>query len=120
MRFFVPLVATLLISACATTPVSAPVGPSGSTTIPAGAIDFGDWRHSDANAVMTQFGEAVSNRYSLGMQIAAVAADLRRNQFNCAANVDTTNRGNPPAHVCRKTVVDSGCTHTWQVHLFDA
>ncbi len=69
---------------------------------------------------MQAFQQSVANRYSAGLAISAVSADLRRNDFSCgAAPRQDAGRGDPPAQVCRHTVSASGCTHTWQAHLFD-
>lgn len=110
----------LLVSACATLPTSGPSEPSGPATIPSSPISLGDWRNATEAATFEAFQQGVSGRYGAGLEIAAVSADLRRNDFNCGAAPPRAegNRGNPPAQVCRKTTTANGCTHTWQVHLF--
>ncbi len=67
---------------------------------------------------MQSFERTISSRYGAGLQLSAVTADLRRNDFTCSA--PGAGRGDPPAQVCRRTVTAEGCTHTWQAHLFDA
>jgi hypothetical protein len=113
------LALAILSAACASTPVGGASTPTGSSTIPSAALDLGDWRHATPAATLSAFESNVSSRYGEGLALSAVSADLRRNNFNCAANHDSVGRGDPPDQVCRKTVTDNGCTHTWQVHLFD-
>lgn len=110
----------LLVSACATLPAG-PTAPSGPATIPATPISLGDWRNASEAATLSTFQQGVTNRYGAGLQLASVSSDLRRNEFNCGAAPPRAegNRGDPPAQVCRKTTTANGCTHTWQVHLFD-
>ena len=106
------------LAACAT-PIGGPVTPTGSTTIPSSRIDLGDWRNASESATLAAFQRGVASRYGAGVAISAVAADLRRNEFSCgAAPPANGGRGDPPAQVCRRTISASGCTHTWQVHLF--
>ncbi|MEJ0060748.1 MAG: hypothetical protein WDM79_14740 [Terricaulis sp.] len=109
----------LMLSACATpTSPSGPAAPSGPPSIPTSAIDLGNWRGGSEAAVLGEFQQSIARRYGEGLQLSAVAADLRRNQFSCAATTGQT-RGDPPAQICRKTSTEAGCTHTWQVHLYD-
>jgi hypothetical protein len=105
----------LLASGCETMSQSAPSAASA----PSGALDLGDWRNAAPAATLTQFESAVASRYAVGSSVSDAAADLRRNDFTCAANNDTSGRGDPPAQICRKTVTADTCTGTWQVHLFD-
>ena len=102
-------------SGCETMSQSAPSAASASF----GALDFGDWRNAAPAATLAQFESAVAGRYAAGSSVSDAAADLRRNDFTCAANNDTSGRGDPPAQICRKTVTADTCTGTWQVHLFD-
>jgi hypothetical protein len=96
--------------------------PSGPASIPSSALDLGDWRRGSEAATLSAFQDNVASRYGAGLAIAAVSGDLRRNEFNCGAAPPRAagNRGDPPAQVCRKTTSANGCTHTWQVHVFDA
>jgi hypothetical protein len=112
----------LLLGACATLPVGGVTEPTGPATIPAAPVNLGDWRNASEAATLGAFQEGVSARYGAGLPIASVSGDLRRNDFNCTAAPPRAegNRGDPPAQVCRKTTTASSCTHTWQVHLFDA
>jgi len=113
-------VLALALSACATAPDGGVATPSGPSAIPSGAIDLGDWRRASASATLQGFQHTINSRYGVGLQISAVAADMRRNDFTCAAPSRGDGRGDPPAQVCRKTTTVDGCTHTWQAHLFDA
>lgn len=110
----------LSASACMTTPASGPTAPAGATATPTTSLDLGDWRHASAEATLSHFESEVQARYAVGAPVAAAGADLRRNDFTCAANTDQTNRGDPPAQICRKTLTADNCTNTWQVHLFGA
>lgn len=110
--------AFLALSACATAVPPGPSAPSGPSAIPSTPIELGDWRRASVNAVASQFERNVSGRYGEGVALNAVAADLRRNEFNCGGGGG--GRGDPPEQICRHTVTQAGCTHTWQVHLFDA
>ena len=110
----------LALAACETIPVSGTATPSGPTAIPSSPLDLGSWRSANEAATLSAFQENVTSRYGEGLAIAAVSQDLRRQEFNCgAAPPQDRGRGDPPAQVCRKTVTNSGCTHTWQVHVFD-
>jgi len=113
--------AALLLGACQTLPASGPSTPTGSATIPSSPVNLGDWRNASERATLEAFQQNITSRYGAGLQIAAVSSDLRRNEFNCGAAPPRAegNRGDPPAQVCRKTTTANGCTHTWQVHLFD-
>lgn len=66
------------------------------------------------------FQQSVASRYAAGIAVNAAQSDLEHNEFRCGASPGTdAGRGDPPAEVCRRTVTANGCTHTWQVHLFD-
>jgi len=106
----------LLAAACETTSGAESSSPAQSS---GGSFDLGDWRHATAAATLSQFQSTVSARYGAGSPVSTAVADLRRSEFTCAENVDTTRRGAPPAEICRKTVTAENCTGTWQVHLFD-
>ncbi|MGD9966655.1 MAG: hypothetical protein AB7T59_09060 [Hyphomonadaceae bacterium] len=116
------LVATfaLLLGACETLPESS-TPPSASPEIPSTPLNLGDWRNATEAATLEAFQQTVAGRYAAGLQVAAASNDLRRNEFTCGAAPPRAegNRGDPPAQVCRKTTTANGCTHTWQVHLFD-
>ena len=121
MRSVVFLVAAcLLASACATVPGSGSSSPSVAVHIPAAPIDLGDWRRAGANALIQQFEREIAARYTTGIPLSAVSSDLRRNDFVCAENRDDAGRGTPPVQICRKALTAENCTHTWQVHLFNA
>ena len=102
----------LLCASCAT----APVGPM---NIPPGSLDMGgEWRTAPIASVLRQFQNAAQSRYRPGLALNAASGDLAREGFRCSANADR--RGDPPDQICRKTVTFQNCTHTWQVHLYDA
>lgn len=118
-RFVAATMFVMALAACETVPTSAPspVGPGAS--IPSEPINLGDWRNANEAATLQAFENSVSSRYAAGLATSAASADLRRNEFNCgAAPPQDRGRGDPPAQVCRRTTTASGCTHTWQVHLF--
>jgi hypothetical protein len=120
MRQLFFLAAALALSACATVPVSGTSTPEGPSAIPGGQLNLGEWRTADEAATLTAFQENVTHRYGAGVAVSAAASDLRHSDFNCgAAPAQDQGRGDPPAQVCRRTVTLIGCTHTWQVHLFD-
>lgn len=108
---------SLALAACVT-PVGAPSAPTGSG-IPSSPISYGDWRRASAPATSEFFEHEIASRYRTGLALTVVNTDLRRNEFSCNANRDTGGRGDPPDLICRKTVAIEGCTHTWQVHIFD-
>jgi hypothetical protein len=111
--------AALSLSACATVPTGAPP-PEGPAAI-TGELELGDWRNGTQAATLASFEQSVAGRYGAGVQTSAASADLRRQEFSCgdAPAVDEQGRGDPPAQVCRRTITASGCTHTWQAHLFE-
>lgn len=117
---FAIVIAAIALAACETTGGVATPPPAASVpAIPAGPIDLGNWRNASAPATLTAFEQAVANRYAAGQQLSAVSADLRRNEFTCAApRPAPDDRGDPATEVCRRTTTVSGCTHTWQVHSF--
>lgn len=119
MRHFLILGFAVLAASCATADVVAPTEPAASASAPAGPLDLGDWQHATAAIELSTFEQTIAGRYAAGLAISAATTDLQHNQFTCAPNHDTSNRGEPPAQICRKTVTQAGCTHTWQVHLFD-
>lgn len=104
-------------AACTTVPTGTPprTAPPG---IPSAPLELGDWRRASVGATLAQFERNVGQRYRPGLALSTAASDMRNNEFNCADNRDTT-RGDPPDQICRKTVTVEGCTHTWQVHMFD-
>lgn len=115
---FAALGFAFLAASCAS--ITAPPGtsaPVGLASIPSTPLALGDYRSASAGAVLRDFENTVSSRYGEGVAISAVAADLRRNDFSCASGA-ASDRGDPPNQVCRHTVTQSGCTHTWQVHLY--
>lgn len=113
-------IAAIALAACETIPTSGVQTPTGPATIPSTPLDLGDWRGGSEAAVLQAFQNNVAGRYGQGVAVAAASSDLRRNDFTCGAAPARTQegRGDPPAQVCRRTTTASGCTHTWQVHLF--
>jgi hypothetical protein len=119
-RFALAAIFAFALAACETMPVSGVAMPSGPSTIPSGPVDLGNWRNASEAATLQAFQQSITSRYGAGLQVSNAAADLRRNEFSCgAAPPLNQGRGDPPAQVCRRTITASGCTHTWQVHLFD-
>lgn len=118
MRFLFPLALVFFAAACAT---EMPAGskPETSASAISGPLELGDWQHATAAAELASFQQTVAGRYASGLSISVATTDLTRNEFTCAANHDTSHQGDPPAQICRKTVTQAGCTHTWQVHFFD-
>jgi len=108
---------TLGLAACATAPGGGVSTPSGPASIPSTPLDLGDWRRASESATLEGFQRTINQRYGQGVEMSAVAADMRRNDFNCSAP-GAGQRGDPPAQVCRKTETVSGCTHTWQAHFY--
>jgi len=83
-------------------------------------VEFGDYLNASEDATLSAFRRGVTGRYTAGMSLDAVADDLGRNDFNCGPPPPALEqaRAEPPARVCRRTVTEAGCTHTWQVHLY--
>lgn len=120
MRFFAAAALALMVTACVT-PVSGPTAPGGTGAIPSTSLNLGNWRTASEAATLSAFQQQVTGRYSTGLALNTVAADLRRNEFACApAPQAPDGRGAPPAQICRRNANSGGCAHTWQVHLFDA
>ncbi len=119
MKRFVAMALLAASLAACTTVADGGVAPGPGATIPSTPLDLGAWRTATAAATLDEFQNTIAARYAEGLQISAVAADMRRNEFNCAEPDAGHGRGDPPAQVCRRTVTVSGCTHTWQAHLFD-
>ncbi len=114
------LALSLALAACESLPIGGAMAPSGGPNIPSGAIELGDWRGANAAAVAQSFEREVASRYRIGLALSAVNADLRGNSFTCAPHREAVGRGDPPDQICRKTMSAENCTHTWQVHLYDA
>lgn len=121
MRSLLAGLLALALSACVT-PTSGTGAASGPANIPSTPIDLGAWRTASEAATLNSFQQLITARYGAGLALTAVSADLRRNEFACGAAPPRAEggRGDPPAQVCRRTITNNGCTHTWQVHLFDA
>jgi hypothetical protein len=118
MKYAPILVAALLLAACETIPTASPPPETGARF--EGDLDLGGWRTANEAATLSAFQQNVTDRYSAGIAISDATTDLRRTEFNCGdAPPQDQGRGDPPAQVCRRTTTFSGCTHTWQVHLFD-
>jgi len=120
MKHLAAIAALALLAACATGAISdtAPP-PPGSTTIPPTPLELGDWRNATAPATLAVFEANVARRYGAGLPLSDAIADLRRQEFTCTVPTRAEDgRGAPPAQACRRTMTASGCTHTWQVHLF--
>lgn len=118
-RAFFALGVLLLAAACAntTTPPGA-TAPRGGPLPPTGQIALGNWKGGAADAVSQQFAATIARRYGAGLAFSVALGDLRANQFTCA-RPPAGRAGDPPDQVCRRQIVDAGCTHTWQAHLWD-
>ncbi|MBI1187651.1 MAG: hypothetical protein GC206_10050 [Alphaproteobacteria bacterium] len=116
MKAVAALIVAVCLAACATTPISAPLSPTGSGR-PTGEIDLGDWRGGSARAVAQRFSQTVAQRYAAGAPLTQATSDLRGQRFDCAAG-ERDGRGSPPSQVCRREIRNGACAHTWQVHLF--
>lgn len=118
-RALFAILALSMLAACTTYSAGPPgaVTPRGAMA-PSGPIDLGDWRRSSADAVIQRFSGNLLRRYAAGSAMSAATADLRANQFVCAAP-SAGRGGDPPDQVCRRQQVEAGCTHTWQAHLWD-
>ncbi len=110
--------ASVILASCATITPPGASTPSGPPSIPSAPLALGDYRGASPSAVLSQFERGVSSRYAAGLALNAVSADLRRNAFTCAPGA-SSERGDPPAQICRQTLSANACTHTWQVHLYD-
>ena len=117
MKYAPIIAAALLLGACETIPAAAPPPPAGASF--EGELDLGEWRTSSEAATLAAFQQNVSARYGAGLALTDALADLRRSSFNCGP-APSPDLGDPPAQVCRRTTTANSCTHTWQVHLFDA
>ena len=115
--FSVALVAFAAACATSTAPPGA-VAPRGGALPPVGQIDLGAWRRSGADAMTQQFSNTVARRYGAGLPLSVAIGDLRANQFTCG-RPPAGRTGDPPDQVCRRQIVEVGCTHTWQAHLWD-
>ena len=115
-RILLAFLVVALAACAAGRPIGA-MAPTGPGRIADGKIDLGDWARGSQDSVARRFAETIAARYGSGVPIAAAAADLRSNQFNCAANAER--RGDPPDMSCRRTISGAGCINTWQVHLYN-
>jgi hypothetical protein len=95
------------------------VSPSAGPTTPgrAAGIDFGDWQRASQRSVAARFSGGIERRYRQGAPLPEVVADLRVNRFACTPG-QPTRRGVAPSQICRRSLRDRGCVHTWQVHIF--
>lgn len=124
IRRLVPLAALVALTACATTPLSTSApgkpplasAPTRATAMPTTPIDLGDPGKASPDAAAARFSGQILRRYPDKAPLTAVEADLRRNAFACGPS--KAKRGDPPDRICRRTLKASGCTHTFQVHLF--
>jgi hypothetical protein len=119
-------VRSLLVSVIAAAALAGCAGGAPSTPGPrgpgGGEIALGDYAKLDEARLSGAFAGVVSQRYPAGIALAAAVADLGRNKFSCGAPRPVGKAaaaGDPPAQVCRRVIEAGGCTHTWQVHLFE-
>jgi hypothetical protein len=80
-------------------------------------MDFGNWRKGAEADVLNTYSKGIARRYGVGVPINAAVNDLTANNFRCAP--PGPGRGDPPDRVCRRVVIEAGCTNTWQAHLWD-
>lgn len=117
-RFAAAALLTVALAACET-PGGGPAAPPPPMALPPGALDLGDYRTANEAATLQAFQQSASARYLAGVRLIAAVADLDDQDFNCVDAPEQDNgRGDPPAQVCRRTITQSNCTHTWQVHLY--
>lgn len=119
MRRAIPIAVLALLVGCETIPTDVSA-PSPAANISSAPLDLGDWRRASVSTMAQHFEREIAGRYQIGLPLTAVSSDLRRNEFACAENRDSAGRGDPPDQICRKAVAAENCTHTWQVHLYDA
>lgn len=118
------LVAALALSACISVPQSPAPTPSPPTAAssPAAfevrAIEIGDWARESPQAIQARFARSVERAVGRGETIPEALAALQASQFGCNP---VTGRGGDerPVQLCERQIRQSGCTHTWQVTLFD-
>lgn len=117
MKKLLVLAVALFAAACGTVQTTTPSRnvPPGIASTP---LELGNWQTANVGLTLTQFSQNVARRYQPGLPLSAVTGDLRRQEFTCANNADAV-RGDPPDAICRKTETVNGCTHTWQVHVYD-
>jgi hypothetical protein len=118
LALFVSACETIAPSPVSTTPPPSTQTPRANTETPGGPVDLGDWRDGEANAVTDRFSAHIARRYAAGATLYSVMEDLRRQSFVCAPS--TAARGDPPDQVCRRTIKEAGCTHTWSIFLYDS
>jgi len=108
-----------ILTALALVALAACVSPRAGPQQPArpGEIDLGDWRRASPRSTAQRFTSAIAQRYGQVRPIGQISADLRANQFSCAAGAPSAH-GLSPTQVCRRSERDRRCVHTWQVHLF--
>lgn len=117
-RLAAAAILTFALAACETTGV---VEAPPAAVIPAGDLDLGDYANASEAATLQAFQQNAMARYAPGARLEAATSDLSRQHFSCTDAPEQDNgRGDPPAQVCRRTVTQNNCTHTWQVHLYDA
>lgn len=95
----------------------APTAPRG-VSAPSGPIEIYDYRRASAATVAQSFARGIERRYAIGLAFLVALADLRASQFVCTASA-AGRGGDPPDQVCRRSITENDCTHTWQVHLWD-
>ena len=118
MKRLALLLALIALAACETVATDA-TKPSVTPAI-TGDLTLGDsWRTQTQAQTLDAFAHTIAGRYGAGTLTERAIADLQHASFTCGENHDVGGRGSPPNEICRHTEVANGCTHTWQVHLFD-
>ena len=117
--------AAALLSACVSIP-SGPTAPSAAqamTTAPAAfeacPIEIGDWSRESPQAIQSRFARSVERAVGRGETLAEALSALQASSFGCNPVSGPRGADDRPVQLCERQIRQSGCTHTWQVMLFD-
>ncbi|MET0183611.1 MAG: hypothetical protein ABW199_12075 [Caulobacterales bacterium] len=110
MRTKIVLAGLMVLAACQTVPVS--------TSAPGRPIDLAPYQRGSAERAESSFSNMIASRYGAGTPLNRATSDMAANRFSCATP-PRGGRGEPPDRLCRRVVQEAGCTHTWQVMLYD-
>jgi hypothetical protein len=105
------------VAGCATGGKPPPAMAARGEFRPTGPLALGDYAKESEGAIRGEFSKTVVQRYVAGAPLPQVDKDLADNKFACAAAPQTG--GDPPDRVCRRQIKASGCTYTFQVHLYN-
>ncbi len=129
MRTHLLAVAVLMaagLSGCVSIPASGPAPPvpaAGSAALPSAGfeirpIEIGDWARETPQAIQTRFARSVERAVGRGETLAQARSALEASAFGCNP-VSGARADDRPVQLCERQIRQSGCTHTWQVMLFD-